>query len=134
GCSRRAADAPFQSPRRSSASTAMPTPRHTIRGSVWPPPPRPMDAKRWGSPRCPGALAERIRNSKALFRCLWERAPSWCWGTAKEVCMGMLKLDDVTHWSIPVNNLEEAEKFYQDVLGLEYKGRLGNSQMACFTV
>lgn len=48
--------------------------------------------------------------------------------------MGMLKLDNVTHWSIPVNNLEEAERFYQDILGLEYKGRLGNSNMACVTV
>ena len=48
--------------------------------------------------------------------------------------MGMLKLDDVTHWSIPVNDLAESEAFYQDVLGLEYKGRLGNSGMACFTV
>ncbi len=52
----------------------------------------------------------------------------------REVSMGMLKLDGVTHWSIPVNDLEEAEKFYQDVLGLEYKGRLGNSKMSCFTV
>ena len=48
--------------------------------------------------------------------------------------MGMLKLDDVTHWSIPVNDLEESERFYQDVLGLEYQGRLGNSRMACFTI
>lgn len=48
--------------------------------------------------------------------------------------MGMLKLDDVTHWSIPVNDLKEAEAFYQDVLGLEYKGRLGSSRMACFTI
>lgn len=48
--------------------------------------------------------------------------------------MGLLKLDNVTHWSIPVNNLEEAEHFYQDVLGLKYHGRLGNSRMACFTV
>lgn len=48
--------------------------------------------------------------------------------------MGILKLDGVAHWSIPVNNLEEAEKFYQEVLGLEYKGRLGNSAMSCFTV
>ena len=52
----------------------------------------------------------------------------------REVGMGMLKLDNVTHWSIPVNNLAEAEEFYQDILGLEYKGRLGNSNMACFTV
>jgi catechol 2,3-dioxygenase-like lactoylglutathione lyase family enzyme len=48
--------------------------------------------------------------------------------------MGMLKVDNVTHWSIPVNNLEEAEHFYRDVLGLEYKGRLGNSNMACVAV
>ena len=48
--------------------------------------------------------------------------------------MGLLKLDNVTHWSIPVNNLEEAEQFYQDILGLEYKGRLGNSNMAYFTI
>ncbi len=37
--------------------------------------------------------------------------------------MGMLQLDGVTHWSIPVNDLEESEKFYRDVLGLEHKGR-----------
>ena len=46
----------------------------------------------------------------------------------------MLKVNNVTHWSIPVNNLAEAEHFYRDVLGLEYKGRLGNSNMACVTV
>jgi catechol 2,3-dioxygenase-like lactoylglutathione lyase family enzyme len=48
--------------------------------------------------------------------------------------MGQLKIDNVTHWSIPVNNLEESEQFYQDILGLDYQGRLGNSNMACFTV
>lgn len=48
--------------------------------------------------------------------------------------MALLKLEGVTHWSIPVNNLEEAERFYQEVLGLEYKGRLGNSGMSCVTV
>ncbi len=48
--------------------------------------------------------------------------------------MGLLKLDGVTHWSIAVNNLEEAEKFYRDVLGLEYQGRLGSTKMACFTI
>ncbi len=46
----------------------------------------------------------------------------------------MLKIDGVTHWSIPVNNLEESERFYRDVLGLEYRGRLGNSTMCCFHV
>lgn len=46
----------------------------------------------------------------------------------------MLHVNNVTHWSIPVNNLEEAEHFYRDVLGLAYKGRLGNSNMACVTV
>ena len=46
----------------------------------------------------------------------------------------MLKIDGVTHWSIPVNDLEEGERFYRDLLGLEYRGRLGNSRMACFHV
>jgi extradiol dioxygenase family protein len=48
--------------------------------------------------------------------------------------MGMLKLDGVTHWSIPVNDLDEAERFYGEVLGLEHKGRLGGSKMSCFEV
>jgi extradiol dioxygenase family protein len=48
--------------------------------------------------------------------------------------MGLLKLDDVTHWSIPVNDLGESERFYQDILGLDYQGRLGNSNMACFRI
>jgi catechol 2,3-dioxygenase-like lactoylglutathione lyase family enzyme len=43
----------------------------------------------------------------------------------------MLKVQGVTHWSIPVNDLAEAEAFYRDVLGLEYRGRLGDSGMAC---
>src|SRR5437899_12998486 len=46
----------------------------------------------------------------------------------------MLKIDGVTHWSIPVNDLEESERFYRDLLGLEYRGRLGNAHMACFHV
>jgi extradiol dioxygenase family protein len=48
--------------------------------------------------------------------------------------MGMLKLDAVVHWSIPVNNLEEAEKFYGEILGLEYAGRLATSRQSCFTL
>jgi catechol 2,3-dioxygenase-like lactoylglutathione lyase family enzyme len=28
----------------------------------------------------------------------------------------MLKIDGVTHWSIPVNDLEEGERFYRDLL------------------
>src|SRR5438046_899010 len=48
--------------------------------------------------------------------------------------MGLLKIDNVVHWSIPVNDLAESEKFYRDVLGLTYRGRLGNSCMSCFTV
>ena len=42
-----------------------------------------------------------------------------------------LNIQGVTHWSIPVNDLAESEKFYSEVLGLEYRGRLGNSGMAC---
>ena len=47
--------------------------------------------------------------------------------------MADLKVRGVIHWSIPVNDLEESEKFYGDLLGLEFKGRLGNSNMSCFT-
>ena len=43
----------------------------------------------------------------------------------------MLSVQGVTHWSIPVNDLEESERFYRDLLGLDYKGRLGNARMAC---
>jgi extradiol dioxygenase family protein len=48
--------------------------------------------------------------------------------------MGLLKIEDVTHWSIGVNNLEESERFYGDLLGLTPMGRLGNSAMSCFNV
>ncbi len=48
--------------------------------------------------------------------------------------MGLLKIEGVTHWSIPVNNLEESEKFYGDLLGLTPMGRLGNSMISCFNV
>ncbi len=48
--------------------------------------------------------------------------------------MGLLKIEGVTHWSIGVNNLEESEAFYGDLLGLEARGRLGNQVMSCFSV
>ena len=48
--------------------------------------------------------------------------------------MGLLTIEDVTHWSIPVNNLEESEQFYGDLLGLESLGRLGDSRISCFSV
>jgi extradiol dioxygenase family protein len=48
--------------------------------------------------------------------------------------MGMLKLDAVVHWSIPVNNLEESEKFYGEILGLEPLGRLATSRTSCFSL
>jgi extradiol dioxygenase family protein len=46
--------------------------------------------------------------------------------------MEKLKLDAVVHWSIPVNDLDAAEKFYGEILGLEHVGRLANSPMSCF--
>ena len=46
--------------------------------------------------------------------------------------MGLLKIEGVTHWSIPVNDLEESEKFYGDLLGLDPLGRLGSAPMSCF--
>ena len=48
--------------------------------------------------------------------------------------MAALKIEGVTHWSIPVNDLDQAEEFYGELLGLEPKGRLGNSVMSCFNV
>jgi extradiol dioxygenase family protein len=48
--------------------------------------------------------------------------------------MGMLKLDAVVHWSIPVNNLEDSEKFYGEILGLEHAGRLAHSRVSYFTL
>ena len=48
--------------------------------------------------------------------------------------MGDIKIEGVTHWSIPVNNLEESEKFYGELLGLDLLGHLGNSIMTCFNV
>ena len=46
--------------------------------------------------------------------------------------MGILKVEDVTHWSIGVNDLEESENFYGELLGLTPLGRLGNSGLSCF--
>jgi catechol 2,3-dioxygenase-like lactoylglutathione lyase family enzyme len=46
--------------------------------------------------------------------------------------MADLNVQGVVHWSIPVNDLEESENFYGALLGLEAKGRLGNSRMSCF--
>ena len=46
----------------------------------------------------------------------------------------MVTITGVTHWSIGVRDLEESERFYRGLLGLEYRGRLGSSRMACFSV
>ncbi len=48
--------------------------------------------------------------------------------------MGMLKLDAVVHWSIPVNNLEDSERFYGEILGLQPLGRLATSRTSCFSL
>ena len=48
--------------------------------------------------------------------------------------MAVLKIEGVTHWSIPVNDLNESEEFYGELLGLAAKGRLGNNTMSCFNV
>ena len=48
--------------------------------------------------------------------------------------MPVLKVEGVTHWSIPVNDLKEAEDFYGELLGLTPVGRLGNNIMSCFNV
>ena len=48
--------------------------------------------------------------------------------------MPFLRIEGVTHWSIPVNDLDESEEFYGELLGLTAKGRLGNNTMSCFNV
>ena len=48
--------------------------------------------------------------------------------------MPILNVEGVTHWSIPVNDLEEAEEYYGELLGLAPVGRLGNNIMSCFNV
>ena len=45
-----------------------------------------------------------------------------------------MKVQGVTHWSIPVNDLGESEKFYGEVLGLEARGRLPGGSMSCVSV
>ena len=39
--------------------------------------------------------------------------------------MPVLKIEGVTHWSIPVNDLNEAEEFYGELLGLTAQGQAG---------
>ena len=48
--------------------------------------------------------------------------------------MPILNVEGVTHWSIPVNDLEEAGECYGELLGLAPVGRLGNNIMSCFNV
>lgn len=43
-----------------------------------------------------------------------------------DVAMSALKIEGLTHWSIAVNDLEEAKAFYGDLLGLEAVGPLGD--------
>src|SRR5579883_1137126 len=46
----------------------------------------------------------------------------------------MFKISGITHWSIGVNDLDAADAFYRDVLGLEFVGRLGGANMSAFRV
>ena len=48
--------------------------------------------------------------------------------------MSDLHVEGVTHWSIPVNDLDESERFYGDLLGFNLRGRLGTSGMSCVSV
>ena len=46
----------------------------------------------------------------------------------------MLSATGLTHWSMPVSDLEVSEAFYRDFLGLEMRGRLGSGRATCFRV
>jgi catechol 2,3-dioxygenase-like lactoylglutathione lyase family enzyme len=48
--------------------------------------------------------------------------------------MGDLQIESITHWSISVNNLDESDAFYGDLLGMDHIGRLGTEGMSCFGV
>ncbi len=43
-----------------------------------------------------------------------------------------IKYEGVTHWALPANDLEESERFYRDVLGMDHRGRLPGGAMSCF--
>src|SRR5512134_774905 len=45
----------------------------------------------------------------------------------------MPNITGITHWALRVNNLEESERFYTDVVGFEPRGRL-NDKLSCFSV
>jgi extradiol dioxygenase family protein len=40
----------------------------------------------------------------------------------------------ITHWSIGVNDLDESDRFYRDVLGLQFRGRLSGGDMSAYQV
>ena len=40
----------------------------------------------------------------------------------------------VTHWGIPVNDLDAAEQFYTEIMGFRALGRLSNGHMSCMEV
>lgn len=44
----------------------------------------------------------------------------------------MLGATGLTHWSMPVSDLEASEAFYGEFLGLEMRGRLGSGRATCF--
>jgi catechol 2,3-dioxygenase-like lactoylglutathione lyase family enzyme len=46
----------------------------------------------------------------------------------------MLGAQRLTHWSIPVADLEASEAFYGEFLGLESRGRLGSGRASVFRV
>jgi methylmalonyl-CoA/ethylmalonyl-CoA epimerase len=40
----------------------------------------------------------------------------------------MLKVEGVYHMGIPVNDIDRAQKFYTEVLGMQFMGRVGSAQ------
>jgi catechol 2,3-dioxygenase-like lactoylglutathione lyase family enzyme len=44
----------------------------------------------------------------------------------------MIRVERLTHWSIPVRDIDESDIFYRDFLGLEYCGRLGRSSASVY--
>jgi extradiol dioxygenase family protein len=46
----------------------------------------------------------------------------------------MIKIAGITHWGVPVNDLDETERFYTEIMGFTPKGRLSNGTMTCLAV
>src|SRR5215213_9917505 len=60
--------------------------------------------------------------------------PARCAATSLPRSSAMIKLSAVTHWGIPVNDLDAAEQFYTEIMGFHALGRLSNGHMSAMEI